>query len=202
MQVAHGGIEHLEAVTAAGAAVVLDQGLHQLLIGGQVAVGHLDGDDVPWGAFLPFMKFTPADAQALKDALETGHLSRVLSVDEGVLHPLTEQVKRLPLEAGDVPLPSDQRQHGLRAGHRVLLGQRLQQPAAQTAPEGHDAFGQECRLLHSLGNGLAVFPPGGRAVWQLRGLVLVVELGGLSHGGTPPAHSGAGWRCQRRYPAQ
>ncbi len=113
MQIPHRRIEHLEAVAAAGAAVVLDQGFHQLLVLCQGAVSHLDGDNVPRCAVLAFVQFAPTYAKTLKNALEARYLARVLSVDKGVLDALAEQGERLPLEAGDIALPCQQRQHGL-----------------------------------------------------------------------------------------
>ena len=47
---------------------MLNQGFHQLLVGGDGAVGHLDGDDVPGGAGLALVNVTPANAQALETA--------------------------------------------------------------------------------------------------------------------------------------
>ena len=69
MQVAHGGIEHLEAVAPAGAASSAESGLHQPLVIDQ-ALSATSMVMTSQGAFLTFAKFAPADAQALEYALE------------------------------------------------------------------------------------------------------------------------------------
>ncbi|MNR09153.1 hypothetical protein D3C85_1253430 [compost metagenome] len=112
-------VDHLEAVAAAGAAILQDQSLQQRLIARDGIVSNLDGDDIPVGALNPLMYVALAKVQALKDALEPGHLAGVQGVNEGVLDPFAVDLKRLAVEPLDVPLPSEQVQQVLVAGERV-----------------------------------------------------------------------------------